>query len=420
VGAGLSGLSAAIYLENKGFKTAIYEASSRIGGRCKTEYLDGFILDRGLHFFQKAFPESKRLLDFRSLRLENLYPGVMVHYQNEFHLVTNPLKRFGDLLSNVIAPISTLRDKFKMVGLLTQVSTYPDKFIFNMEEKSVKDFLEEKGFSQLFIQSFFKPFVKTVFYDSPENVSTRLFCYMLKVFSTEENTLPANGISSIPHQLAAQLSKDCIHLHTKVTGIHEDGLTLSNGEIVHARKVILAIPPHKIEKILPGYVSDVKFLPVSCLYFASKTAPVNQPIILLNGEEDGLVNSVFVPTTLQPSYAPAGSHLIAVTLKNHPDMTEDELIDAVLQEMVGWFGVKVNEWAHLKTFHIQNALPQKKKMNQFQYTQYAGENVFICGDHLSFGSINSALLSGRETAEAVEKSLKTGIWDTFRKKVLSS
>jgi protoporphyrinogen oxidase len=197
-------------------------------------------------------------------------------------------------------------------------------------------------------------------------------------------------------------------------------LTLSNGEIVHARKVILAIPPHKIEKILPGYVSDVKFLPVSCLYFASKTAPVNQPIILLNGEEDGLVNSVFVPTTLQPSYAPAGSHLIAVTLKNHPDMTEDELIDAVLQEMVGWFGVKVNEWAHLKTFHIQNALPQKKKMNQFQYTQYAGENVFICGDHLSFGSINSALLSGRETAEAVEKSLKTGIWDTFRKKVLSS
>lgn len=420
VGAGLSGLSAALHLEGKGFKVAVFEATGQIGGRCKTEYFDGFILDKGLHFFQKAYAESKKLLDYRSLRLESVYPGAMVHYKNNFHLVTNPLKKVGDLLSNAISPVSTFKDKIKMLALLTQVTAYPDKGIFNMEDKNVRTFLQERGFSEQFVEAFFKPFVRSVFHDDMEKVSSRLFCYMLKTFSMEDNALPANGISSIPHQLASHLKTDTIHLHSKVKKISEDGLFLTNGETISAKKIILAVPPHRIEELLPGHLTDVEFLPATCLYFASKTAPIQQPIILLNGDDNGIVNNVFVPTTLQPSYAPAGSHLISVTLRHSPDVTDDELIDLVLQEMISWFGVKVNEWAHLKTYHIQNAIPRKERLQNIQYTMYAGNDIYLCGDHLSFGSINSALASGRETAEEVEKALKTSIWDTFRKTVFSS
>jgi phytoene dehydrogenase-like protein len=127
VGAGLSGLTAACQLEKKGYKVAVFEASGQIGGRCKTEYMDGYVLDKGLHFFQKGYSESKKLLDFRSLRLESVYPGALVHYNNNFHLMTNPLRRLSDVLSTAIAPISTLRDKFKMVTFLTQLSAFPKR-----------------------------------------------------------------------------------------------------------------------------------------------------------------------------------------------------------------------------------------------------------------------------------------------------
>jgi phytoene dehydrogenase-like protein len=406
VGAGLSGLTAACQLEKKGYKVAVFEASGQIGGRCKTEYMDGYVLDKGLHFFQKGYSESKKLLDFRSLRLESVYPGALVHYNNNFHLMTNPLRRLSDVLSTAIAPISTLRDKFKMVTFLTQLSAFPEKVIFSMPDQDTATFLKEKGFSDIFINAFFRPFVKAVFYDNSMQVSSRLFCYMLKVFASEDNALPANGISSIPVQLAAQLKKDTVRLHSKIVEIHEDGLELADGEIIEAKKIILAVPPHQLEKLLPGYQSKTKFLPISTIYFASNTPPVKQPVILLNGDEKGIVSSVFVPTTVQPSYAPAGRHLIAVTLHDTPVLHDEELVDAVLAEMINWFGVQVNDWVHLKTFHIKHALPFKTELPSREYTFSKDNNIFLCGDHLSFGSVDSALRSGRETADEVEKALK--------------
>jgi phytoene dehydrogenase-like protein len=406
IGAGLSGLTAACHLEKKGYKVAVFEASGQIGGRCKTEYMDGYVLDKGLHFFQKGYSESKKQLDFRSLRLESIYPGALVHYKNNFHLITNPLRRLSDVLSTAIAPISTLRDKLKMVTLLTQISAFPEKIIFSMPDQDTASFLREKGFSETFINSFFRPFVKAVFYDDSMQVSSRLFCYMLKVFAAEDNALPANGISSIPAQLAAQLRKDTVRLHAKVVSLHEGGVQLADGELIEARKIILALPPHQLEKLLPGYTSKTKFLPISTIYFASNTPPVKQPVILLNGDNTGLVSSVFVPTTVQPSYAPAGRHLIAVTLHDTPELHDEELVDAVLAEMIHWFGVQVNDWVHLKTFHIKHGLPFKPELSSREYTYSVDNHTFLCGDHLSFGSVDSALRSGRLTADEVEKALK--------------
>ena len=107
VGAGLSGLSAAYQLQSKGLKVAIYEANGKVGGRCKSDYIDGYILDKGLHFFQKGYSEYKNTFDYKSLRMESIYPGVMVHYNNNFHLVTNPLRKIVDVFSMAFIPFMT-------------------------------------------------------------------------------------------------------------------------------------------------------------------------------------------------------------------------------------------------------------------------------------------------------------------------
>ena len=45
VGAGMSGLTAALYLEKMGYSPTIVEQSSEIGGRVNSDLIDGRILD---------------------------------------------------------------------------------------------------------------------------------------------------------------------------------------------------------------------------------------------------------------------------------------------------------------------------------------------------------------------------------------
>ena len=80
IGAGISGLTAAIYLCQKGYKVQIIEASDRAGGRIKTDIIDGFRLDRGFQVLLTEYPEAKALLDYKKLKLKRFLPGATVLY----------------------------------------------------------------------------------------------------------------------------------------------------------------------------------------------------------------------------------------------------------------------------------------------------------------------------------------------------
>ena len=75
IGAGLSGLVAAIELEKAGFSPIILESSDKVGGRMKTDQVDGYLLDHGFQVILTAYPEVKRYLNFYHL-----------FYINSFHL----------------------------------------------------------------------------------------------------------------------------------------------------------------------------------------------------------------------------------------------------------------------------------------------------------------------------------------------
>lgn len=404
IGAGLSGLSAAYHLQSKGYSVAVFEASGKVGGRCKSDYIDGFILDRGVHFFQKAFSESRTAFDYRTLRMESIYPGVMLHYNHNFHLVTNPVKKIGDSLSLAFLPFMTFKDKMKMGSFLTYLMANTEENFKKLKDISTRAFLESRGFSQKLIESFFKPLNQAIFLDNSLSTSAYIFASMMKNFSFEESAIPAYGIGSIAVQLSEKLEDNTVKLHSRVKQIFDDGIELTTGEFIAAKSVIVSIPPHEIEKTIPEYKTDISFNHVTCMYFATKTPPVNSPILLLNGENQGIVNHVFVPSTIQPSYAPPGSHLVSVTLNTSEYHEDDELIDNVLNELIDWFGIKVNDWVHLKTYHIPHALPNIQSFHEYQYHEERN-GVFFCGDYLSYGSVNNAVSSGKSVADAVDTHL---------------
>ena len=56
VGAGLAGLSAARVIQQHGLSVIILESSDDVGGRVRTDIVDGFQLDRGFQVMLTAYP----------------------------------------------------------------------------------------------------------------------------------------------------------------------------------------------------------------------------------------------------------------------------------------------------------------------------------------------------------------------------
>ncbi len=407
VGAGMSGLTAAYYLQKKGLKVKVFECATQLGGRMRTDRIGGFKLDRGLHFLHTAYPEVSKLINYDDLVLKPLYQGALIRHNKDFELLANPFKQPTDIIGSLVADVANWSDKLKFLSLLTKLKRSDIRSILRKKDISVQDFLKQKGFSDQFINLFFRPFVGSLLHDNKLVSSSRYLLFVMKMFVDGNVSLPINGIGSIPEQLASKLEEGTVQLQTRIKNVDTQGITLLNGNLVEADVVLIATNPIDLKILASDFKVNDASNKMTSMYFASSTSPISKPIMLLNGENKGLVNNLFVPSLVQSSYAPKGQHLINVSILKEHDFDDDELIDKVLSEMAQWFGLKVNDWEHLKTYHIKYALPRTEKIDPDKYYSRIDDNIYACGDHFSFGSLNSAMRSGRIAAETIIKDIKS-------------
>jgi len=80
IGGGLAGLAACNELESKGVDYLLLEASDDVGGRVRTDQVDGFLLDRGFAIFLTGYPEAQKVLDYEALNLRPFYAGADVRF----------------------------------------------------------------------------------------------------------------------------------------------------------------------------------------------------------------------------------------------------------------------------------------------------------------------------------------------------
>lgn len=76
----MAGLSCAAKLHAAGMQVALLEASDDVGGRVRTDRVDGFLLDRGFQIFLTSYPEARALLDYDALDLRPFYAGTLCFY----------------------------------------------------------------------------------------------------------------------------------------------------------------------------------------------------------------------------------------------------------------------------------------------------------------------------------------------------
>ena len=117
VGAGLAGLSCAVALHDAGVPVRLFEASDGVGGRVRTDRVDGFTLDRGFQVALTAYPEMHRQLDLAGLDLQAFDPGALVWRNGRGAVVGDPFRRPSTVLSTATAPIGSVFDKAR-IGLL--------------------------------------------------------------------------------------------------------------------------------------------------------------------------------------------------------------------------------------------------------------------------------------------------------------
>ncbi|KAL4556041.1 hypothetical protein LXL04_038679 [Taraxacum kok-saghyz] len=426
VGAGLAGLAAAKRLHSDNIPFLLVEASDGVGGRVRTDNVDGFLLDRGFQIFITGYPEARKILDYEALDLQKFYSGAKVYYGGGFHTVADPLRHLADAIQSLTNPIGTIVDKSLIALTRIRVLTQSDDQIFSAEETSTVDLLKRIGFSDSIVDRFFRPFFGGIFFDRDLETTSRLFDFIFKCLALGDNTLPAKGISAIPEQLASKLPSNSIILNTRVDAIDSESelssytVRLNNGDILKAEHgVILAVEEPEAVKLLAGKSIDfpVQIKPprsTVCLYFSADRSrvPVQDPILFINGSGHGIVNNMFFATNVAPSYGPPGKVLVSVSLIGlYEDVSDEELKMKVVEELSGWFGKEVaGSWTYLRTYRVKFAQPNQCPPTDLRKNPKLGLGLYVCGDYRTSATFDGALVSGRKAAEALLKDRSLKLW----------
>ena len=281
IGAGIAGLTAAVYLNKKGFEVRIIEATDRAGGRIKTDIIDGFRLDRGFQVLLTEYPETKALLDYDKLKLKRFLPGATVLYDGGQFEIADPFRRPSALFATVFAPVGSLKDKINTFFLKNRLINISVDNIFKQPETDTVTKLKKYGFSKKMIELFYKPFFSGIFLENDLKTSSNMFDFVMKMFSEGDAAIPELGMEEIPKQLVAMLPEGSIIYNSKVTSIENDKIICENGQQFQTDKIIIAT---EATGFASNYISTNKqhFNQVTNVYFEAKIAPIDKAVVVLN------------------------------------------------------------------------------------------------------------------------------------------
>ncbi|MEM6472478.1 MAG: NAD(P)/FAD-dependent oxidoreductase [Planctomycetota bacterium] len=416
IGAGLAGLSCAkrlvSALEGSGRvgsppDVRVIEATDRVGGRVRTDVVNGMTLDHGFQVLLTAYPACRELLDYSKLRLRPFEPGALVRKSGRFHRLGDPWRRPFQALSTAFSPIGSFTDKLRIAKVRSQASSGTLGDLYHRDAEPTLERLQNMGFSIPMVDEFFRPFLGGVFLDEKLSTSSRMFEFVFRMFAAGDIAIPADGMGAIPRQLADGLPRGTLVLNQSVSALEADGdsvrLRFADDRRLVAKHVVIATESNAAARLLdrPELMTDWR--QTTNLYFEASRSPRDDRLLMLRGDEqDGPIQTAVVLSDVAPEYATEGRSLVSVSVSEaFEDEDLDTIRDAVLKQAQSWFGTSVNQWNFIRAYRVPYGLPATSMdpvVRPIETTGIGG-SVFLCGDHVESPSIQGAMNSGIRVAD---------------------
>ncbi|MGO4918794.1 NAD(P)/FAD-dependent oxidoreductase [Maribacter spongiicola] len=403
IGAGISGLVAAIVLEQNGFSPVLIEATDRVGGRVKTDIVNGYQLDHGFQVLLTAYPAAQKYLDYNALELQNFLPGASIFKNGKQEIIGDPLRNASLLLSTLFANVGTITDKLKILKLNTKLKKKSIADIFSDKAQTAFSYLSDLGFSSEIINDFFKPFFSGIFLENKLDTSSRMFEFVYKMFGEGNAALPKGGIEEIPKQLLKQLKRTTIKYKTPVSSISENNIVLADGQELESDYIIIATEASNLIQNLKNQA--IEWQSCDTLYFETENRTIKKPLIGLVPDQNSLINNIFYHTSLKTALN-AGKELLSVTVVDNQGLTGIKLISQVQKELKELCGITATTF--IKHYRIPKSLP---KLNELHYEISPSETrltetIYLAGDIQLNGSLNAAMIAGEKAALGVLENLQ--------------
>lgn len=402
VGAGLAGLRCARVLAAAGREVRVWEASDDIGGRVRTDLIDGFRCDRGFQVLNPAYPELARAIDVAALNLQPFGPGVAVRRAQGKAVWAHPLRAPSRAPAMLAGGGLGLRN-LVAAARWAAPSLRPAALTAGRDDVALRRALDASGVGGD-LRRVLDRFLAGVLLEDSGMSSNAFVLLLLRMFVLGVPGLPADGMAALPRQLAGPIAER-ITLQHNVVDVTRAGsgwqVTGADAGIRAAQVVIAAdpvtaaglagLPPPRMHGVLTHW-------------WAADDAPVDPPMLWVDGrsETTGPVLNTSVISAAAPTYAPPGQHLIAASALQGPDGSWPD--DTVMRRHAAdILGVDGSAWSPLTRHLIPQALPAQPPPLSVRRPVRVADGLWVCGDHRDTASIQGALVSGRRTAEALLK-----------------
>ena len=372
IGAGLAGLNAARTLRSRGLDVSVFEAHDSIGGRMRSENIDGFICDRGFQVVNAQYAEIIESGVAKRLDIRPIPKGAEMWQAGSLRTIGDPRTSVRHLLGDLSSKTGRLKEKIEFLRYLAR----------STEDISFGAALDSCG---SFFHLTLKPFLDGVTLCDCAEVDNRMVRELIHWFIKGNPGIPRGGAQALPNLLAEGLS---INLNSPVEKIGDRWIVV-NGEKLSFDALIMATDPRHAASLLKGEAVEMNS---STTWFHAIPAGLVTTKYLRIPLGTPFVNSIFL-SNIAPELAPVGYSLIASTTLR--ELGESEVSD-LLRSI---WKIPVPKLIYRAT--IEDSLPMIRPGHIRHSTSKASDGLYVAGDWRSIPAQQGALLSGRLCAQEV-------------------
>ncbi len=405
VGAGLAGLRCAARLAAAGRTVDLIEAHGVVGGRQRTDEVDGFLLDRGFQVLNPAYPAVRRWVDVGALDLRPFGAGLDVRRRSGSVRLSHPLREPSGILPTLRSGLLSVTEVAALARWLGPALVAPGRLTTGADT-SVREGLDRAGVRGPLRTEVIEPFFAGVVAEDTGETSDAFVRLLVRMFALGVPGLPARGIRALPEQLLhaalASPGEVTVRVGTRVEGVRSTSsgveVAMAGGDVLRGRAVVVAVGPDAVADLVDVPPPGTKGL--QTWWFASDEAPTPSTRIAVDGRRRGPMVNAAVVSNAVPSYSPRGRHLVQVTclLGGGAAPASEHEVRRQAEEVLGGSS---REWELLRRDDIRDALPEQRAPLRTTSPARVSERVYLAGDHRDTASIQGALVSGDRVGRAV-------------------